>query len=454
VARALADLDPARQDERAALVASHFEAAGDELASARWQLRAANWARRRNLTEAKQRWRATLAHLACVPENDEALTLGIQARARLLQVGARIGIDSVEAQTLFDEGRALAEHLGDKGQLAGLTQFYAAALFLGWGEAQESVTFYRKAAQLADQTMDPAVRAGASVGLTIGVAYTGPLGDGLRVTDELLAVCSGDPDRGLEYLGYSPMVRLFLSRADLLSRMGRLDEARHDAERALGMARERSEFEMVSWTLAVSTRVSYYAGDEEDLSPLAAEAARISGDSGNLALHVIASQALGMAELAAGRWEEAAVTLAQALSEGRRHRVGLCEEASLLAYLALGLLGVGDKAAAVSRAEEAVAVARRQGARVLECLALLARARILRETKGLDDVVHDDPTAALALVHETGAGTYEPFIREELARLKADDNELREALRLFTAIGAPGQARRLETELAASPRRH
>lgn len=99
-------------------------------------------------------------------------------------------------------------------------------------------------------------------------------------------------------------------------------------------------------------------------------------------------------------------------------------------------------------------MARRQGAWPLECLALLTRARILRETSGPEDAVHDDLTAALAVVQETGAATYEPFIREELGRLKAGDNELREALRLFTAIGAPGQARRLETELAASPPRH
>ena len=38
---------------------------------------------------------------------------------------------------------------------------------------------------------------------------------------------------------------------------------------------------------------------------------------------------------------------------------------------------------------------------------------------------------------------YEPFIREEAARLRGDQAELREALRLFTAIGASGHARRL-----------
>ena len=38
------------------------------------------------------------------------------------------------------------------------------------------MAFYQEAARLAAETMDPEVRAGASVGLTIGVAYTGPSG--------------------------------------------------------------------------------------------------------------------------------------------------------------------------------------------------------------------------------------------------------------------------------------
>jgi class 3 adenylate cyclase/tetratricopeptide (TPR) repeat protein len=449
VARALADLDPARQDERAALVASHFEAAGDDLEAARWQFRSANWARRRDLTEAIRRWRATLAHLDRVPEDDDALALGVRTRARLLQVGARRGIDADETQTLFEEGRVLAERLGDSGLLAGLTQFYAAALYMR-GDVGDAMDSYREAARLADETMDPEVRTGTALGLTIGVGYTGPLEDGLRLTNDLLVVCAGDPERGQRYLGYSPMVRLFLSRADLLSRMGRLDAGREDAERALVMARERSEIEVVSWTLAVSTRLAYDAGDEEDLRPLAAEAARISADSGNLALHVIALQALGMAELAAGRWEEATATLSSALSEADQYRVGLCEAGSLLAYLALGQLAVGDEAAAICHAHDAVATARRQGARVLECLGLLTRARILRQTKGDDNAARDDLSAALALVHETGARTYVPFISEERGRLEGSDDELQEALRGFGDIGARGRVARLEAELAGA----
>jgi hypothetical protein len=69
---------------------------------------------------------------------------------------------------------------------------------------------------------------------------------------------------------------------------------------------------------------------------------------------------------------------------------------------------------------------------------------------GSTAAVGEDLDAALTLAGETGALTYEPFIREERGRLRADERELSEATRLYEAIGAAGHARRLEAELAAA----
>ncbi len=80
---------------------------------------------------------------------------------------------------------------------------------------------------------------------------------------------------------------------------------------------------------------------------------------------------------------------------------------------------------------------------------MLTRAQMLRATDGDINDISADLDAALALVSETGALTYEPFIREEFARLRADPAEMEQALRLYTAIGATGHARRLRTELDA-----
>jgi hypothetical protein len=159
-------------------------------------------------------------------------------------------------------------------------------------------------------------------------------------------------------------------------------------------------------------------------------------------------EGLAVAHLSAGRTREAAAVCERALTLARQHRSGLLWEVSLLAWLALARLMDGDPAAAAA-ADEAVAVAHGRGARVDECVALLVRGRV-RAASGARDGAVADLDAALTLVGEVGALTYEPFIREEIGILRADRSELQEAVRLYTAIGASGHARRLAAELGSS----
>jgi hypothetical protein len=62
-----------------------------------------------------------------------------------------------------------------------------------------------------------------------------------------------------------------------------------------------------------------------------------------------------------------------------------------------------------------VEVAHRQGSTVLECAALLARARINRATGGPAAEVAADLAAALTLARQTGATAYEAEIEAERA---------------------------------------
>jgi hypothetical protein len=165
---------------------------------------------------------------------------------------------------------------------------------------------------------------------------------------------------------------------------------------------------------------------------------------------MVALEGQALTHLMAGRPADATAACERALTAAREKRSGLFAEASVLAHLALAHLAAGDQAAAGSVADEAVEVARRQGARVHECLALLTRARVRRSGSAGTDGVGADLDAALILTREVGALTYEPFIREELGRLRADERELREAARLYEFIGATGHARRLGAELAGS----
>jgi tetratricopeptide (TPR) repeat protein len=230
--------------------------------------------------------------------------------------------------------------------------------------------------------------------------------------------------------------------------MGRLSEARLSAEQALSIGRPRGEPETVGWALALLPFLAWFTGDGVDTSTPAAEAVKVAEETGNPASLIVSLEGLALTYLMTGRPADAAAACERALAVGRDKRTGLYLEASVLAHLAKARLADGDPVAALASADEAVVVSRRQGSRVHECLALLTRAQVRAAGSGSTAAVGEDLDAALTLAGETGALTYEPFIREERGRLRADERELSEATRLYEAIGAAGHARRLEAELA------
>src|SRR5207249_1190302 len=133
-------------------------------------------------------------------------------------------------------------------------------------------------------------------------------------------------------------------------------------------------------------------------------------------------------------------------------------EPLMLAFLAEAQLGAGEGDRARATADEAIAVARVRGLALLQIPALLARARVLlataRARAGADVARALDEAAAL--VEETDARAYTPFIHVErgaLARLTsgeaAHQRELREAHRLFTEMGATARAEQVARELGA-----
>ena len=132
-------------------------------------------------------------------------------------------------------------------------------------------------------------------------------------------------------------------------------------------------------------------------------------------------------------------------------------EGGVLAAMAAAHLGLGDRARALTLAEEAITVCRPSGSRFNEFQALRTRIRALRETHGLTASAEIEAALAEAdaWLEMSGAKSYVPFVhveRAELARLRGDDaareRELREAHRLFLEIGAPIRAAEVAKELA------
>ncbi|MGH9042906.1 MAG: hypothetical protein ACRDZ3_22050, partial [Acidimicrobiia bacterium] len=358
-----------------------------------------------------------------------------------------------EARRLFEEGQAQAGRLGQADLRAMLVFAFASVTMLG-GDLRGGLARYLEAAHIGEEVGDPGLRAVLAMGPALMQTLVGPLGEGLSWVDRGIAACEGDLERGVPITGYSPLVRLINFRCDIALRMGRLADARTDAARALRAARERAEPELLAWALGSSSVLNWMTGGEDDQLAVAADAVKIGEDTGNALSLVYGLAALALAHLALGQPAEAISAAERALTEARSRRSVLLFEAEILAWLAEARLRAGDPAGAATAAEEAVTVARRQGARVAECQALLTRARVARATESgnFEEAVFADLTSAHTLVRETGALTYEAFIREELGRLHMDESELAEALHLYRSIGATGHASRLDAELASSKR--
>ena len=107
-ARAIEELESAKLGERAALLAYHWERAGEAREAAKWHRRAAEWVGANNSSEAVRHWRSVRQLLDTLPEAPENLAE---------RAGARPDHDSPRSSgrsrgpgdSLFREGRELAD---------------------------------------------------------------------------------------------------------------------------------------------------------------------------------------------------------------------------------------------------------------------------------------------------------------------------------------------------------
>jgi class 3 adenylate cyclase/tetratricopeptide (TPR) repeat protein len=444
-ARAIAELHADKLDERAALLAHHWEQAGDILEAAGWSRRAAAWAAVSDLTEAARQWRKVRALLAMVPDSPEKVAMGLRAAVELLGLGWRLGIPDDEAAAIFAEGVALARQTDDPGALATLLNTYGTVRGMS-GHVAEALERTREATRLVDETNDAGLQLAARVPLVEAQYVAGDLRAALETLREARVFAAKVPDGARLRTGFSPSIWIVMMSGWLLFDTGHPEEAGRELERALALAREQGETELLGWAHEFSAYVVAFSGDPGRALDHARQAFDIAERIGSSFSRTSAYDALGCVHLANENWAPAASAFEQALSIVRERGTGLHWEARILAQLAEAQLGSGDLETARATAEDAVRRAGDLSTKVTECRALLTFARILLRSEGAAarGPVEAALGRALALVAETGAGLYEPRIHlelAELARLTGDDDahrrELSQARRLLDAMGSP-----------------
>ena len=457
VARALVEQYPERLEERAALLAQHWEAAGETLEAARWHARAAAWAGNNDPTQALHHWSRVRELADALPESAEATALGLEARISSLTYGWRLGMSQDDAQTVFNEAERTSSEAGDVRSRALLLGSYGSVRGLGDGDLREYARLTRQAIALAEESGDPALY------LTLAAnAYAfhciGEYREAVAIYDRAIELADDDPALGGGIIMGCPYAVCHAFKGLLLSELGELEQARRQIEQGRKIAREQGDIETVAYShMGSAAWLAYFQGEPEAALTHAQQALEIAERNGGALARAVAWLALGLAERMRGEWRPAIEALERSRAIARESRTAIETEAWRLALLGESYLGLGDPGRARALVEEGLAVAREQGNVPYGIHASLALARVLLGSAGpaARAQIEAALTRALELAHETGAKAYEPLVRVELAELARQsgdqdgrERELREAHRLFTEIGASGHAERLSGELA------
>jgi class 3 adenylate cyclase/tetratricopeptide (TPR) repeat protein len=452
VARAIEAAYAEKLDELAALLAHHWEEAGEALAAARWHRRAAEWLWMRDVQRSFEHFGRVRALTAGLLEKAEAREHGLRARSMLMAASWRVGLSREELERLAVETRKIAARQGDARSRLDVEESLVPAYFLT-GQLAKAVEIGEAACRLADEVGDVRMRANVRSGLGQAYISSGRLDDALRLYDEALEI-GGDvatlDDAGLAYQVWARSRRGWVQ-----VEMGRLAPGVADVEIALRRARELGQWEIASWTLDIHVIANDYAGNAADALRHARESLEHAERAGSPFSQAMAYHALGRAHLAAG--EPRAVL--DALDRAKALPLAKDFEPLHVAYVAEARLALGDGEAARSTVERAIELAQEAGTRAWEARAQLARARILRTLQGAAarDAIEVCLARAETLIAETGARALTPFVIEERARLAAVLGDapsgarlLQEARHAFEAMGAAGHAARLVSELAVA----
>src|SRR6059036_298335 len=417
VARALLIIHGPAAAAHAALLAHHFDEAGEHLEAARWHEQAGRRVARSDPADGVRHCRRVTTLLAAVPESRETLMLELTSRIALLEIGRIAGIEEREARDLFQEARAVAERLEDRAGQAFLLVSYGRLCGLA-GDVAQYLACAEQAAELAEGADDAGLAFEMHAVLAHAHLAAGRLNPARAIAERALAELARDA--GLrEALGRSTapaLCRIWWALASAY--LGNAEEAQVGLE-ALLADEEEGGLEALYGTHGFLCEVLRLRGDLPGALAHGRRAVELAEARGNPFSRVEAAAFLGAAELAAGDVVTATSGLETALGLARTRRTALWYEPRILATLADARRAAGDRSGARALLAEARAtVERGRGWRLSICDVELARARLLASEPVPDRAAVESALGtADTLAAKLNADHYRRMIDLERARL-------------------------------------
>jgi tetratricopeptide (TPR) repeat protein len=370
-----------------------------------------------------------LGALRRLPEIRETIELTIDIRLDLRNAFFPLG-DWARMGEHLHEAEVLARTLGDQHRLARIA-FFMANQCLVTGDYDEAVRFGREALNIGRTLNDRSIEVVATSVLGLMHAARGEFSAATVFLERNVAL-EGDL-RSVRF-GTSAIQSAtsgaFL--ADVLSELGRFDEAIGHAETAVRTAEAADHAYTLYYGLLNLGRVHLRRGDLPRATRILERGLDLCQTWQFIVATPVVAATLGAAQALAGRADEALPLVAGAVEEFRRRQIhawqGLILLCTGMTYLSAGRI---DEAA--SHAREALALTRRLGARASEAHALCLAGDVA-STGGAEDA-EGYYREALALAEELGMRPLQAHCHRGLGTLYAATGQAEQAqAALSTAI--------------------
>jgi len=431
VAKAMEDYYKIQGDEFAALVAHHYEAAGQAVLAAIHTGRAAQWSGRTNPAQAIKHWhkvRQLLFKQAKDIENDR---LRAMASSQIALLGWREGLTLQEAQLYIEEAMNIAEVVDNRlKQLLFMVE--GRLLQANGGPADGYVQKVNQALSLVAPEGDPGRVAMLNAALSHAYAWAGMLGPALAANDKAMAEIHHIDSFDRDFLGFSVEQWILGIRIRVLVRLDRLEEARACLEKMLRGSITSTDPVIKQIVHYSYVDLAWWEGDASLARVHAVRMSSIAEKHEGPYLKIFSLCCLGLADFTAGAYDNAQVTFAEALQLIRGANVAMEFETEVLSSLAESCRLVGDYKQALIWAKDAIEMSRLRSNRLSECRALITCGAIYScDDYKNDEAAKDYYAQAIDLIQLTGAERYKslfdrlaigmPSFRRESSILSAGD---------------------------------
>jgi class 3 adenylate cyclase/tetratricopeptide (TPR) repeat protein len=363
VASELEETLPDPNGAQASFIAYHWEEAANPMQAASYNMKAANWHGTRDPAQALDAWKRVRRLLMGLPLEDQARYPLLVANGQIVNLAWREGVTAADAAIYYNDALEIARSLGDMRAVILLTAAYGRVLAASGSTVDYVATVSDVMSQLRDKH-DASLKVVVTAILCHALRLAGDLARALEANDRALTRVHEVTQSDQQTLGFNVPVWIKGMRGQILSMMGRFDEARPLLDELI--AGDEATVDVLHRLLAHAAHVDIAWGlDDSKLASLHSEhVMRLAEKSGNPYLLVYGRGYVGLAQAMRGEYADATVTLSEALLYARRRNAGLENEARLLADLAHVQMRAGLRDRGRATAEEAAAVARRRGAKV------------------------------------------------------------------------------------------